>query len=273
MAAMAVLALVLALLVAAILGWRLRQARIRLQEAQCQGDAVRRQLDALRRVLAAARVGVWQADARGVLAAADDVARDLWRRPEAALPGACRLTDLRAPQHREGVGQRLQAALQRREPLVRMPNQIQRGNGDRLWVSTTAVPLLDDDGRVSGLLGCDVDIDARQRLLLALQAAERRYRLLAEHTQSIIYTIDNAGRLTYVSPSWTLLLGHPVEEVIGRDFRPFVHPEDVPLCEDFLARTLRERRVLPPLTYRVLHRDGRVRYHRSMLAPVLDDDG
>ena len=121
--------------------------------------------------------------------------------------------------------------------------------------------------------GCDVDIDARQRLLLALQTAERRYRLLAEHTQSIIYTIDNAGRLTYVSPSWTVLLGHPVEEVIGRDFRPFVHPEDVPLCEDFLARTLRERRVLPPLTYRVLHRDGRVCYHRSMLAPVLDDDG
>lgn len=273
--AWALVALVLLALAAAwVAARRARRAERAQRELAAQHAALLHELDALRRAMAAARVGVWQADADGTLRHADETARSLWQRADLGdgKPWP-RLSELRAPEHRAGLAERLREVVQRHRPLVRLPNLIVRGGGDRLWVSTTAVPLLDEHGTVRGLLGCDVDIDTRQRLLLALQAAERRYRLLAEHTQSIIYTIDAAGHLTYVSPSWTALLGHPVEEVIGRDFRPFVHPEDVPLCEDFLARTLRERRVLPPLTYRVRHRDGRVRYHRSVLAPVLDDDG
>lgn len=274
--AVAVLATALLVLGWALAAWAVAQWRRAQRDCGAATEALTQQQhvsQAVAQVLQAARVALWEADTRGVFTRVDDTAARLMRVAATDLVGVRRVADTRDADHRDALAQRLADVLRTGRPLVRWPNLVVTAQGEPVWVSTTVVLRRDAQGRPVGLQGCDQDINTRHRLVLSLQAAERRHRLLTEHAQSILYTIDPAGRLTYVSPSWQALLGHPPDEVMGRDFRPFVHPEDVPLCEDFLARTLRERRVLPPLTYRVWHRDGSIRYHRSVLAPVFDDDG
>ena len=46
-----------------------------------------------------------------------------------------------------------------------------------------------------------------------VRESEEKYRLLIENSHDIIYTLTPNGIFTFVSPSWTALLGHPVNEV------------------------------------------------------------
>lgn len=107
----------------------------------------------------------------------------------------------------------------------------------------------------------------------ALAESENRYRTVVNTSPGIIYELAPDGRFTFVSDGWSLLLGHPPGEVLGRDFRPFVLPEDRPVCEEALRRCLASREIQANIEYRVLHRDGSVRWHSSTIAPTFDAQG
>ena len=62
--------------------------------------------------------------------------------------------------------------------------------------------------------------------------SEKRFRSLSESAPDIIYTIDKQGVFTYVNPAWERILGHRVEDVLGRYFTDFLRKEDVPFYFD-----------------------------------------
>jgi len=105
-----------------------------------------------------------------------------------------------------------------------------------------------------------------------LTESAKRYRQLIDNTHGIVYTVDPSGDLTYVSPSWTRLLGHAASEVVGRHFSRFVHPDDLPACNVFLEQTVRSGEVSSGLVYRVFHIDGSCRWHRSNILPCFDEN-
>lgn len=59
-----------------------------------------------------------------------------------------------------------------------------------------------------------------------LQDSEARYRMLAENSHDVIWTIDiPSRRFTYVSPSVSDMLGYAVEEVVGRSCDAWLTPD------------------------------------------------
>lgn len=110
------------------------------------------------------------------------------------------------------------------------------------------------------------------RLSQHFQDSEQRYRQLIDNSHGIIYTVDPDGTLTYVSPSWTRLLGHATSDVAGRHFSSFVHVDDLPACTVFLEETIRSGEVASGLVYRVFHADGSLRWHRSNILPCFDEN-
>jgi diguanylate cyclase (GGDEF)-like protein/PAS domain S-box-containing protein len=69
-------------------------------------------------------------------------------------------------------------------------------------------------------------IAERDRAEAELSAAEVRHRLLADNATDTILTFGADGRITYASPALRELLGYEAVEVLGREARDFVHPED-----------------------------------------------
>lgn len=59
----------------------------------------------------------------------------------------------------------------------------------------------------------------------ALSKSEQRYRLLADNVADVIWTIDNAGRLTFVSPSIRTVCGYSPESTIGLSLEDRMTPE------------------------------------------------
>ena len=142
-----------------------------------------------------------------------------------------------------------------------------------VWIDVRLSPMVDESGRVLGVLGLSHDISDRKRAEAALRESETKYRMLVENSHDIIYTISADGIMTFVSPSWTTLLGHDPAYVTGKPFQHFVHPADVPECEAFLAKVVSTRQRQEGVEYRVVHADGSTRIHTSTISPIFDDKG
>jgi PAS domain S-box-containing protein len=102
-----------------------------------------------------------------------------------------------------------------------------RADGQERIVVSQCRPQRDEHGRTTALFGVFQDVTDRVRAEEALSASEARYRLMADHATDVIATYGMDGVFTYLSPSIVALVGHAPEDMVGRKFSDFMHPEDV----------------------------------------------
>jgi diguanylate cyclase (GGDEF)-like protein/PAS domain S-box-containing protein len=63
---------------------------------------------------------------------------------------------------------------------------------------------------------------------------EVRLAALVRQASDVVSLLDGAGRVTYVSPSASRLLGRPESSIVGRRWDELVHPDDAAAIERFL---------------------------------------
>ncbi len=142
--------------------------------------------------------------------------------------------------------------------------------GNRVVLDCRTQVVRDGQGRAIGMCGISTDITERVQAEQALRKSEQRFRSFVEHASDIVYSLTPDGEFLYISPNWQELMGEPAEKAIGRNFRQYVHPEDVHLCEEFLARVLEEEQPQTSVEYRTLRPDGQIRWHVSKGSVLAD---
>jgi PAS domain S-box-containing protein len=90
---------------------------------------------------------------------------------------------------------------------------------------------------------------------------DEKYRFLVENLNDVIFTIDISGIITYVSPQVEQFSQYKVEEIIGRNFIEFVHPEDLPKLLKSLPLVLKGEK--DPWEFRIIKKDSSVKYVRT----------
>jgi len=148
--------------------------------------------------------------------------------------------------------------------------RIQTKRGDTRWLEVHTSNNSSYPNRIFG--GCR-DITERKVAEEARQRSEEKHRLLIENSHDIIYTIDTEGLFIFVSPSWKEHLGHPVDQVIGKPFAQFVHPEDIIRCLQFMRNVFSTGKPQTGIEYRVKHIDGSWRWHITNAVPLQDEAG
>jgi PAS domain S-box-containing protein len=149
-------------------------------------------------------------------------------------------------------------------------------NGRIVWVADQAILISREDGRPRLFQGVMIDVSRRKDAEHAAAESELLYRDLAEHIPGVIYTAEldpaeRGYRLRYVSPQLTTLFGfEPAEWVDTEHWLETVHPDDrerVRAADERVGETNGFE-----LEYRIVHRDGSVRWVRDQ-AHVLGRDG
>ncbi len=103
-----------------------------------------------------------------------------------------------------------------------------------------------------------------------LVASRAQYRSLVENINDVIFSLDTEGVITYISPVIQNLTGFTPEEVIGKSFKEFIHPEDIAVVTTSFIRVLGGGN-LEPQEYRVIVKDDSYRYMCSSSRPLLED--
>jgi PAS domain S-box-containing protein len=100
-------------------------------------------------------------------------------------------------------------------------------HGRRIWVSASASPLFDANGKVKGVLQMLTDIDERKRAEQALVASETRTRALLDANPDLIVRLSSDGTYLDVHSNDSRLMGHvpPLEAFVGRRVEDLFEPE------------------------------------------------
>ncbi|MCK4821026.1 PAS domain S-box protein, partial [bacterium] len=104
-----------------------------------------------------------------------------------------------------------------------------------------------------------VESSEQKRVQENLAISEAKYRSLVENTGQGVATIELKGRFTYVNDALCKMIGYGKEELVGRSFADFLHPDEkkriLKLFWEAL-KTLRRKRL--HLEFRVIHKKGHV---------------
>lgn len=120
--------------------------------------------------------------------------------------------------------------------------------------------------------GIAQDITSQKESENALLNSEQKFRLLAENSEDIISVHAIDGTIWYLSPSVLNVLGYEVDEIVGRSFSQYVHPED---RQKFLpANEMPSFSDNEPVIvrYRILRKEGNYIWLETIIKPIVDEE-
>ncbi|MEZ7890835.1 MAG: PAS domain-containing sensor histidine kinase [Candidatus Wallbacteria bacterium] len=144
-----------------------------------------------------------------------------------------------------------------------------RKDGQYLKVEFSIAPIF-DAGNVVGTLGIGRDITARKRIEDDLKQSEERYRILFETATDIIYTVAPDGLVTTVNPYVKLSCGWEIEDIIGKPFTNFMHPDELQYAMQ-LHQYIAMGKKPPIFELRFLHKDGHYLNAEFSITPFFKD--
>ncbi len=149
-------------------------------------------------------------------------------------------------------------------------SEVRCADGSTTWVSENAHAI-----RVNGALACIhgsfVDVSARRRAEVALQASEAKYRTLVEHIQDGVFLMTG-GVYQYVNDGFADMLGYTRDEMLGMNYMQIVAPEDMPAQEERRRRRQSGFRDTHEFEINLLHKDGRTRVLAAVRVGAVDTD-
>jgi PAS domain S-box-containing protein len=110
-------------------------------------------------------------------------------------------------------------------------------------------------------------------MLAALRVSEQRFRDVARTAGDWIWETDAEGQYTYASPVVEQVLGYTPEEVVGRHYYDFFHPDEREGLKTIFQEVLRGKEPFVHLASPSVHKDGHLVFLETSGLPLIDAQG
>jgi PAS domain S-box-containing protein len=145
-------------------------------------------------------------------------------------------------------------------------------DGSIVWAQLSGAPVRGPGREVRFFVNQIQNITGAKAVAQELRESQALHRLVVENARDLIAVIGLDGRIRLVSASVEPSLGWRREELIGRPFAEFLHPDEIRAVQASIVATL-ERNESNPMRVRILHRDGSWRVFETAGAAAYDDAG
>ncbi|MBK7014791.1 MAG: PAS domain S-box protein [Sulfuritalea sp.] len=163
---------------------------------------------------------------------------------------------------------------ERREPFS-MEYRLRKANGEFGWILDQGSPRYDSTGHFIGYIGYCHDIAEHKLSELALEQSAKQLRFVLEGSELGFWDWDISAGKVDRNEQWALMLGYSPDEIrqTTRQWTDFIHPEDRERAWDSINAVLEGRSKLHRLEYRMLHKDGSIRWILDQASVMQRDPG
>ena len=125
-----------------------RKAEYELEESE----------DRFQQIVSNASEWIWEVDSDGLYTYSSPVIEDLLGYKPEEIVGKKHFYDLFVPEDRDEIKKLAFEKFAEKESFKGFLNANVHKNGQTVWITTSGVPILDDDGNLIGFRGSDIDI-------------------------------------------------------------------------------------------------------------------
>jgi PAS domain S-box-containing protein len=144
--------------------------------------------------------------------------------------------------------------------------------GGQLWLDTQLVPLRNEAGEVSAVMGVSRDITERKRAEEALRETNQYLDNLLDYANAPIIVWDPQFRITRFNHAFETLTGRSAEEVLGKPLNILFPPVQMEASMELIHKTLTGER-WEGVEIRILHVGGSIRTVLWNSATLFSADG
>jgi PAS domain S-box-containing protein len=148
-----------------------------------------------------------------------------------------------------------------------------RKDGSILIVEASVALVRDDAGKPTGFRTIMRDVTERKKAEEARLKSESKFHDIIENMDEWYLESNLVGNITYVNRSACRMMGYPVEEYIGINYKKFFTPEGAKKIFQIYNEVYRTGKPKSLEEYEVLTKDGSIVTVQSSVALVRDDTG
>ncbi len=146
-------------------------------------------------------------------------------------------------------------------------------SGKKRLTSVYINPIRENDGKISSLLACGIDITELKELQNQLSLDNDFLLQMYEATPTVSHSIDEKGYIRFVSDKWLKKLGYTREEVIGKKSTDFLTEESRKYAQQVVLPDFFKQGYCEDIPYEMLTKSGEilnVRLSGKLLKPIGD---
>ena len=172
-------------------------------------EELRRSEERFRQVAESTGEFIWEVDAEGLYTYANPMVERILGHTPHEVVGKKHFYDFFLPEEREGLKTGALEAFARRESFHGFINSNVHRDGHIVTLETSGMPVVDDQGNLTGYRGADTDVTERKRLEEQTRQLQKQIEYVLGATKTGLDIIDSQFNIQYIDPAWKKVYGEP----------------------------------------------------------------
>lgn len=214
---------------------------------------------------------IWETDAQGIYTySSPQIEQILGYTPQEIL--GKQVFDLMPPDEAFRIKSIFEVAKKTKGNIHILENINIHKNGSIVVLETNGVPIINQQGKITGYRGIDRDITQRKNAENALKISEDRYRAVVEDSPGLICRFSADCTITYVNPAYCEYFGIASDQLIGTSFMKLIPESD----RQTVLQEITSLSVESPLKsheHRVIDSNNEIRWQRWSNHALFDESG
>lgn len=184
--------------------------------------AYKESLERFNQLARQARTYTWEVDANGLCTYVSETIKDVIGYSVDEVAGKMHFFDPFVKNEQERIKQKAFVYFAEKKPFVDFRNPVVSKTGNTIYLSTNALPIIDENGVLLGYRGSDCDITEKVAMENAMAAEQELYKMTLMSVGDGVISADGDGTVKMMNPAAEQLTGWPLDEAAGRPLADIV---------------------------------------------------